>query len=164
MMKSCGCLQKESREKDLVGQRFGKLVVIKPTGNIKHHNQEWQCLCDCGKTTYVRSNTLTTGDTKSCGCLHSDIALERSKTVRDNNLIDGTNLGNIRKNAAPKHNTSGYRGVSWHGGAHMWQARIQFQGVLHHLGYRANINDAIKLRKDAEEKYFGGYLKNMPGD
>ncbi len=30
----------------------------------------WACLCDCGNTTTVSRNSLSTGNTKSCGCLH----------------------------------------------------------------------------------------------
>ena len=29
----------------------------------------WKCLCDCGKEHIVRGSNLTTGRTKSCGCL-----------------------------------------------------------------------------------------------
>lgn len=87
------------------------------------------------------------------------MALERSKTVRDNNLVDGTNLGNIRLNRIPAHNTSGCRGVSWHKGVGMWQARIQFQGIMYNLGYRADVVEAAKLRREAEKEYFGKYLE-----
>lgn len=33
---------------DLVGKRFGKLVVIKKYGH-KYENITWLCQCDCGK-------------------------------------------------------------------------------------------------------------------
>lgn len=28
----------------------------------------WKCLCECGRTAYVDTHSLTTGNTKSCGC------------------------------------------------------------------------------------------------
>jgi hypothetical protein len=34
--------------KDLVGVRFGRLVVISRAENIKR-NTRWNCRCDCGK-------------------------------------------------------------------------------------------------------------------
>lgn len=65
---------------DLVGQRFGRLTVIrnateeeKPkdiNGNPKPRT--WCiCKCDCGKELVVRGNNLKTGDNQSCGCTKS---------------------------------------------------------------------------------------------
>ena len=65
--KSCGCLKAEtlpSNFKNLSGRRFGKLVA-------RHYDtssKKWECICDCGNTTYVSSYNLTSGKTKSCGC------------------------------------------------------------------------------------------------
>lgn len=57
--------------KDLTNMRFGKLTAIK----IDHFKDAkrcrrtyWFCKCDCGNTSIVRSDCLTTGNTKSCGC------------------------------------------------------------------------------------------------
>ena len=74
--KSCGCLQKETVSnlfsKNLVGLRFGKLVVLSFTGNINDHGEKiYQCQCDCGNKTEVATGKLTSGDTQSCGCLVS---------------------------------------------------------------------------------------------
>jgi len=55
--------------KDLTGQRFGKIVAVRPTDERSGTHIVWECLCDCGATTYVSSVQLTTGKTKSCGCL-----------------------------------------------------------------------------------------------
>lgn len=70
--KSCGCLVKErasqEKTKDLKGQRFGLLTVIKRIGR-KSGYVTWLCKCDCGKEKIVDSHSLTSGNTKSCGCL-----------------------------------------------------------------------------------------------
>lgn len=55
--------------KDLTGQGFGKLVVVRPTNERKHGQVVWECQCDCGNLCYVRSQSLVKGSTKSCGCL-----------------------------------------------------------------------------------------------
>lgn len=55
---------------NLTGQRFGKLVVVKDTGKRKWRSVVWECECDCGAIIQARSNHLTTGDKKSCGCLY----------------------------------------------------------------------------------------------
>ena len=72
--KSCGCLKRVSHAKDITGQRFGMLTVIKRTGTNKHRKALWKCKCDCGRTTVVSSVDLVTGNTKSCGCLGKNFA------------------------------------------------------------------------------------------
>lgn len=73
--KSCGCIRKKiriengkKRAKDLTGKRFGKLIALKKTEKRNGHNIIWKCKCDCGKITYVSTNHLSDGHTKSCGC------------------------------------------------------------------------------------------------
>jgi hypothetical protein len=54
---------------DFSGRRFGRLRVIelheRDTRGVAHY----RCLCDCGGATFVRSDNLTRGVTRSCGCL-----------------------------------------------------------------------------------------------
>lgn len=75
---SCGCLQKEKmsaankRNIDLVGHRFGRLVVLSRSAT----SAKWVCRCDCGNLVEVTTTHLKTGHTKSCGCLQKDIASE----------------------------------------------------------------------------------------
>jgi hypothetical protein len=76
--KSCGCQRKLSAQKqafkDILGQRFGRLVVIEKTTKrgFAGRNVYWKCLCDCGKTKIISGNSLRSGFTKSCGCLWFD--------------------------------------------------------------------------------------------
>lgn len=57
---------------DLIGQRFGKLEVIKRVKNNKYGKTQWLCKCDCGNECVVTGVSLTRGDTKSCGCYHKE--------------------------------------------------------------------------------------------
>lgn len=61
--------------KDLRGEKFNRLSPIEYLGNRK-----WRCKCDCGKIIDVFTNNLTRGNTKSCGCLNSELASKRSTT------------------------------------------------------------------------------------
>jgi hypothetical protein len=54
--------------KNLVGKKFGKLLVIKECGRNAFGHVLWECLCDCGNNKIASSNKLTYY-TKSCGCL-----------------------------------------------------------------------------------------------
>lgn len=57
--------------KDISGQKFGSLTVIKLIGKDKHNKSLWECQCDCGGVTITSSNNLKRGITKSCGCRHT---------------------------------------------------------------------------------------------
>ena len=64
-----------SAKKDLTGQPFGRLIVIREYGRAKNGAVLWLCRClgkngdDCGKEVIVSTNDLRIGHTKSCGCL-----------------------------------------------------------------------------------------------
>ena len=69
----------------LIGQRFGRLTALKDSGERKHSHVVWECICDCGKKTLVRANSLRAGRTKSCGCYFKEVWKEISKEVNTGN-------------------------------------------------------------------------------
>ena len=69
---SCGC-QRKSTKLDLLGQRFGNLVVIQEAQNKDNGRTAWLCQCDCGNTKIIGTKELRNGETKSCGCLRDKI-------------------------------------------------------------------------------------------
>jgi len=73
-VKSCGCLKKDHGKlygfNDLVGKVFGKLTVIKRV--YQKNNSRWICKCSCGNECSVGRGSLSSGNTKSCGCLLMD--------------------------------------------------------------------------------------------
>lgn len=74
--KSCGCVRKTpSNFKDLTGQKFNRLLVIDRAKSRKEITY-WVCICDCGIITEVSMGKLTSGHTKSCGCLQKERANE----------------------------------------------------------------------------------------
>lgn len=63
-----------SKRIDLTGQRFGRLVVNQFAGANKNRESMWICKCDCGRCITTRGSSLRNGETKSCGCLHSELS------------------------------------------------------------------------------------------
>lgn len=66
-------MQRETKH-NLLGQRFGKLVVtdraedIEREWNGKHISRvAWLCKCDCGRTKIADQGSLLSGNTKTCG-------------------------------------------------------------------------------------------------
>ena len=73
-----------SRTLQLEGERFGQLVVTKAIGTNTHHQQIWECHCDCGGTKVAVGSQLKKGVTTSCGHTHGGRRAEavRSKCLR----------------------------------------------------------------------------------
>jgi hypothetical protein len=58
---------------DLTGGKFGRLTVIKDSGERDiNANVIWTCQCDCGNVVNISAKKLKTGDAKSCGCLYNE--------------------------------------------------------------------------------------------
>lgn len=64
---------------NLIGQQFGRLVVIGPSERRgpKGHRIYWPCRCDCGIEKYVSQGSLRNGNTRSCGCLRREVVGQR---------------------------------------------------------------------------------------
>lgn len=58
---------------DLVGRRFGRLVVL------AFMLGKWLCRCDCGKEKSIAQRSLLVGATLSCGCLHRERTSESNR-------------------------------------------------------------------------------------
>jgi hypothetical protein len=73
-----------SKRLDLTGQRFGRLTVLEELGTRRFASGQstkmWRCLCTCGRSAVVQQSSLTSGNTKSCGCLGRERRGATSKT------------------------------------------------------------------------------------
>lgn len=54
--------------RDLTGQTFGKLTVLRSGGANRHRQSLWVCQCECGALKRVAAYNLIAGRSKSCGC------------------------------------------------------------------------------------------------
>lgn len=81
------------------------------------------------------------------------------KQSRNDNRKANLRLATISENGMNRalnvNNTSGTSGVTWHKQIKKWLVRIQVGGKRINLGTFDNLDDAVKSRKEAEEKYFG---------
>ena len=89
---SCGCYNKETlsniNKKDLTGKRFGKLIVLKENEKRTDSGKiTWLCKCDCGTIVSIPTNSLTSGNTSSCGCINYSIGEKNIKNILDTNNI-----------------------------------------------------------------------------
>lgn len=162
--KSCGCLKKkklaERNAKNSsvkVGNRYGKLVVIKDLGMRKQESrnkmERWSlCQCDCGSTPIeVKNNMLQTGCKKSCGCLQSQGEFIIEKILQENEINyikeykfnDLKNIQPLRFDFAIFNNNT-------------LQFLIEFDGKQHYTGPEASWKNTRTL----EEIQYADNLKN----
>lgn len=108
-IQSCGCLHKQKLQEgyqkyliernkspqyriNLINQKFGRLTVLEYDQETTIEKRKtttnkiswWKCQCECGNVISVSTSALTSGHTKSCGCLKQEQA---SKMGKEYNLI-----------------------------------------------------------------------------
>lgn len=81
---------------DLIGQKYGRLTIIK-AGTL-YGRIAWECQCSCGATKMVTSNDLRRRKVQSCGCIRRETAAAKSKYA-----------GNLRGKQLIKHGLHGTR-------------------------------------------------------
>lgn len=82
------------------------------------------------------------------------IKTENKFDNRKLNLRLATRSNNCMNSIIPKNNTSGVVGVRCHSRDNIWEAYIYINKKCTYLGRFNNFNDAVKARKEAEEKYY----------
>ena len=143
-IKDCGF----HKGQNLIGQRFGSLLVVGFSDNI---NKKWSCQCDCGKICDAATQDLHYGKKISCGCM----ATKRAKKL----YVGGTAPCKLNGNNIRSTNTSGVTGVYWDKSRNMWCAEIMFKHKKYYLGRFSKKTDAISARKNAEQNIWGDFLK-----
>ena len=62
---------------ELKGRKFGRLILVERVCifDSKYRKRAyWKCRCECGKCTTVSEDAVKRGLTRSCGCLHREVA------------------------------------------------------------------------------------------
>lgn len=75
------------------------------------------------------------------------------------NLRKATHHQNGKNLKTYSANTTGYKGVAFDKKAKKYRAYVSVDKKLKHLGFFDLIEDAIKTRKEAEEKFYGKWVR-----
>lgn len=75
---------------DLTGQTFTRLTALR----VSHYDRTqrklfWLCRCECGKEVTVITNSLTRGNTRSCGCWERDFVMPILFAKRGDTTVHG---------------------------------------------------------------------------
>jgi len=146
-----------AKPKDLTNKKFGRLTAINLHLRDEKSNSYWLCKCNCGKETIVLIGSLTSGNTKSCGCYREEQSnkalIERSTTHGETK----TRLHNIWHGMKQR---CGYKksiNYKWYGAKGIsvcdeWgKSYITFRDWAISNGYEGNLSiDRIDFNKNYE--------------
>lgn len=145
-VKSCGCSKGSS--KSIVHKRFGKLTVIGDSGEKQGTSKIWICECDCGNTIKVRTDSLTSGRTISCGCSLYD--QDKIKKLNDGKeIVDHTSM-NFFKGTVSKNSITGINGVTKLKNGY-YRAYIGYKRKVYVLYQGPDLECAKIAREEAEQ-------------
>ena len=174
--KSCGCLQKETIRE--VSQTNKKYNTYDLTGNYgigyTYKSEEFYFdLEDYDKIKDYcwhinKDDYVVTGLNNRNIFMHRIIMNCPSNMEVDHKFHDNfdcrkeflrivTPSQNQMNRGIHKNNTSGVKGVSWHKDKEKWRSYISINKKCTQLGYFDNFEEAVNVRKIAEEKYYGEY-------
>lgn len=97
---------------NLQGQKFGRLTVIRYDHTNNNGVAVWECQCDCGRKKLVMAASLKSGNTKSCGCIHSEKASANLTTHGESQ----TRLYTVWKGMIQRCNNPNHKGYKYYGG------------------------------------------------
>ena len=156
MTKSCGCLGRKERTKDITGEKFWHLTAIRPTGKYIKNQAEWVWRCECGKEIKEVAHAVKIGNRRSCGCRNKNIKVKQAiEMQKKNQRVDGTSISSLKSTKVATNNTTGYRGVSFRERKQIFVARITFKGRTYHLGsYKTAKEASVAYLRAKEELHF----------
>jgi len=102
--------------KKLHNQKFGLLTAIIPVGYAEGKSVTWLCKCECGKEKVIRGYSLTSGNSKSCGCVRLKNLIKRNTKHNMSNCPEYNAFMEMRKRCNNKngerYSDYGGRGIS----------------------------------------------------
>ena len=105
-------IKKLSKHERINGMKFGNLTVIK-LQFIKNGNAVWECLCDCGKTVYVNTGQLKSGNVRLCGCAKKKINTTHGMSKTRQYIIWQGMKTRCTNSTQPNYERYGNRGISY---------------------------------------------------
>ena len=113
--------------------KYGRLTVLRRVPSNNNHLR-WLCRCSCGEEVSVQSSNLSSGNTKSCGCLQKELTALRFTTHGQRQTKEYVIWADLRKRCRNKkwkdYKNYGGRGITV---CDRWE---RFENFLEDMGLR----------------------------
>jgi len=117
---------------DILGLRFGRLIVVSRAESRYSGQTMWKCLCDCGQFTEVVQYSLRRGKTNSCGCLNKEIVTKHGRWGTPVYNSWHSMMQRCYNSNYPRYRDYGGRGIKV---CNRW---LKFENFLEDMGDRPN--------------------------
>ena len=133
---------------DLIDREFNYLKVIK-FDSFRNNRPYWLCECKCGSQKAIRADKLTTGHTKSCGCIkYAQDRINLDQTTHGLRKIPEYHVWStmIQRCSNIYNKNYGKRGIK------VCERWLKFENFIADMGKRPNSKHSIE-RKDNNGNY-----------
>jgi hypothetical protein len=81
-------VEMENRKIPKPGEKYNRLTIISYHHSDKRWRKHYLCLCDCGTEKVIQGTLITSGNTKSCGCLAKETKSTLHRLPNDGGVIN----------------------------------------------------------------------------
>lgn len=154
---SCGCLRRELlQEKQTYrpGQKVGRLILLRRS-TVKRNGcwiSLWDVQCDCGTQRRVHQTDLTTGGTRSCGCLQREVVARMKTTHGESDKTTEWSIWQGMIQRCENKNLPAYKNYGGRGIQICKKWRESYSAFLNDVGRRPSMAHTLN-RKDNEKGY-----------
>jgi len=142
------------RPKDLTGQKFGMMTVLREAERTPDNQRRCDCQCDCGTLKTVRAGDLRSGDTTSCGCNQGKL-IGASRTTHGMSRTPEYRIWNamLQRCSNPKQTTFERYGAK---GVKVCERWTSFENFIEDMGRRPSKRHQIDRFPDNDGDYEPG--------
>lgn len=150
--------------KDLTGIKPARLTAVSFSHLNKHNQAMWNCVCDCGNKKIVNATKLSSGWTKSCGCLaieeHVKAGRKRGEAFRTHGATGSPEYISYRgmRDRCLNKNTIGFKNYGGRGITVCGRWLESFENFIADMGLMPSPGLSIE-RKNTNLGYFPGNCK-----
>lgn len=129
---------------EMIGSRFGRLLVLNRVSNSARGDTRWACVCDCGTHVERVGADLRAGKIKSCGCLSKDNLTTHGMTGTPEYFAWGNMIQRCTNPQSKEYQYYGARGIlvcsQWIASFEMFLADMGFRPGPAYSIERRNVN------------------------